>query len=561
MPPRLASAVATRSTVLHLEDILALHRALVYARARLPDLEAFLDEVLETLCRHLGADGGMIGVCDPVRRRLAHLKTVGTAPPALADENLLLPYAVRQLTDAAEQNAQVFAWAEAATRDSDPQVLAAAALTVRGDVVGVVCLFGAADAERRDWQQDGLAAAALEIGLAVSHLRLRRDVEERLRQRNERWSALYEIAVSLTAVMDSDQLLDELVRRTVRLLHARRGSLSLLEEATSEHVVRIAYSDGVAMESIIGLRLPPGQGLAARVTANRRPLFLPDYTFAGPPGFGALRTSVIAAPLYVQNMPAGVLAIGDDPDARQFTEDDIQTVELLAQTAGAILERIHGRGQEELLTIHRERARLARELHDGLAQNLASMLLKAELCCDLAADASGELQRRLDGLAEGLQQAVRETRAAIASLHEAPSDGERLMDALSLLAARFESQTGVPVALSWEGQAHRSFPAAAHMALLRVAQEALANVRKHACAQRVCAHLNATNPKMVELTVHDDGCGFDAGAIEVEGGLRFGLRGMRGRMQELGGSLRIETAPGCGATVTAMLPLNEPGRR
>jgi signal transduction histidine kinase len=337
--------------------------------------------------------------------------------------------------------------------------------------------------------------------------------------------------------------------------------LSVLDEATGEHMIRVAYSDGMTLSSMIGYRLPPGQGLAARVTASRRPLYLPEYTFFGPSGFDAVRTSVIAAPLFVQNMPAGVLAIGDDPEARQFTEDDIQTVELLAQAAGAILEKLHGRRQEQSLTIHRERARLARELHDGLAQNLASLLLRAELCHDMARPTAPEVARQIDGLAEGLQQAVRETRAAIASLHEAPSDGERLMDALNLLAARFESQTRVPVALSWQGDAHRSFPAAAHMALLRVAQESLANVRKHACARNVCVHLNATDVKTVELSVHDDGCGFDATEIAVEDSHRFGLRGMRGRMQELGGSLRIDTAPGCGVTVTAVLPLNGPGRR
>ena len=82
------------------------------------------------------------------------------------------------------------------------------------------------------------------------------------------------------------------------------------------------------------------------------------------------------------------------------------------------------------------------------------------------------------------------------------------MDALALLAARFESQTGIRVALSWEGDAQRPYPPAAHMALLRIAQEALANVRKHADAKTVCAHLNVAHGNFVELSVKDDGCGF-----------------------------------------------------
>jgi two-component system response regulator DegU len=251
-----------------------------------------------------------------------------------------------------------------------------------------------------------------------------------------------------------------------------------------------------------------------------------------------------------------MLAVGDDPENRRFTTDEMQTLVLLAQQAGALLERSRGHAQRELLTVHRERARLARELHDGLAQNLASLLLKAELCNDLARNAKPELAEQIELLAEGIQQSVRETRAAISSLYEAPSDSESLMDALSLLAARFESQTGVRVALSWEGEAHRVFPPATRMALLRVAQEALSNVRKHACAQRVCAHLNATSPKTVTLSVHDDGCGFDGRSEDaLEGAQRFGLRGMRERVEELGGSLRVDSTPGHGATVTALLPL------
>jgi signal transduction histidine kinase len=100
------------------------------------------------------------------------------------------------------------------------------------------------------------------------------------------------------------------------------------------------------------------------------------------------------------------------------------------------------------------------------------------------------------------------------------------------------------------------------MALLRVAQEALSNVRKHACAQRVCAHLNATSPKTVTLSVHDDGCGFDGRSEDaLEGAQRFGLRGMRERVEELGGSLRVDSTPGHGATVTALLPLAGAGRQ
>ncbi len=560
--PRSLASLSAGSTLIPLADILALHRALAQARAGAADLDSFLREVLGTLCEHLRADGAVVGLCDAQHQCLERAITTGRAPSVLSGDSLdaALPCVRSQKDDDAEATA--LAWAERVAASEQLVALAGCPLLFQGEVIGLICLFGRAVA-RRPWQQEGLRAAALEISLAVAHLRLRQEVEEQLRQRNERWAALYELAVSLTSATDSDVLLDELVRRAVRLLRARGGSLSILDEVTGETVISVAYVNGATSGDMLGYRLPAGQGLAADVIRSGRTLRMPDYQFVAQSGNPLhLRTSVVAVPLFVQNEAVGVLAVGDNPLARRFTEDDVQTLELLAQAAGAVLEKLHGRAQEQALTIHRERARLARELHDGLAQNLASLLLKAELCHDVAQTVAPQLAGQIDALAEGIQQAVRETRAAIASLHEAPSDGERLMDALSLLAARFESQTRVPVALSWEGQAHRSFPAATHMALLRVAQEALANVRKHACARNVCAHLNASDPKIVELTVHDDGCGFDAQQMDAtDDRQRFGLRGMRGRMEELGGSLTIDTARGCGTTVTAVVPLSGPGRQ
>ncbi|MCU0507756.1 MAG: GAF domain-containing sensor histidine kinase [Anaerolineae bacterium] len=557
-----AVTAAPESDLIPLQDILALHRALISARARLPNADAFLAEVLDILRNHLKADGGLIGLCDLSRQSFASIVTSGVvpAPAALSDPKARLLRNGR--VGGFDAQGVALGWAEQVAAVSGLEALAAAALSLRDETLGLVCLFGCAGAERHDWQQEGLAAAALEIGLAVSHLRLRADVESRLRERNERWSALYEMAVSLTRDLDNIELLDEIVRRAIHLLHTRGGGLSLIDEVTGESSVWVAYDRGEPMPQMIGRRFAPGEGLLGRILRTGEPQLEPAYLF--PPADAQsppLRLSVMGAPLFAGASCIGMLAVGDDPESRRFSTDEMQTLVLLAQQAGALLERIRGHAQRELLTVHRERARLARELHDGLAQNLASLLLKAELCNDMARGANPELAEQIELLAEGIQQAVRETRAAISSLHEAPSDGESLMDALSLLAARFESQTGVPVALSWEGQAHREFPPATRVALLRVAQEALANVRKHACAQSVCAHLNASSPKTVELTVHDDGCGFDARSEALDGAQHFGLRGMRDRVEELGGSLRVDSTPGQGATVTAMLPLAATGRQ
>ena len=116
--------------------------------------------------------------------------------------------------------------------------------------------------------------------------------------------------------------------------------------------------------------------------------------------------------------------------------------------------------------------------------------------------------------------------------------------------------------LRTDGAADRAFPLAQQVALLGVAQEALTNVRKHASPTQVCVSLHTLRPNSIELIVEDDGCGFDPAALDegADDG-HFGIASMRARIEELGGSLRIASGVGCGAIVTAVLPLTAPGDR
>ena len=234
VPQTLTSTPASASAgseIIPLEDVLALHRALISAWARLPVLDEFLPDVLDTLRTHLKADGAMIALGDPARPRFAGLVTSGDVPAVTGDGGAFScpDDWIGGTTCAAVE------WATAIATGSGLQVLAAAPLVIGNDKLGLVCLFGRPDGETSPWQQDGLAAAALEIGLAISHLRLRREVEDRLRERNERWAALYEMGVSLTRVMDGDAMLEELVKRAIHLLRARAGSLTVTDESTGKH--------------------------------------------------------------------------------------------------------------------------------------------------------------------------------------------------------------------------------------------------------------------------------------------------------------------------------------
>jgi len=207
-----------------------------------------------------------------------------------------------------------------------------------------------------------------------------------------------------------------------------------------------------------------------------------------------------------------------------------------------------------------ERILLADELHDGLTQQLAFLHLQAEaaqlyLKSERPQDAQLTLAR-LSEVARGLQT---ETRELIGDLLAVSLPAEGFLDALGQVVARFETQTGLPVRLRVVGDATTLRDSSllttfATIQLVRIVQEALANVRKHAGnPSGVCIELKIGDDEL-RVTVEDDGIGFDPEA--VDGGGRFGLRVMRQRAARIGGQLALHSAPGQGTWIEVLVPFN-----
>jgi len=198
-----------------------------------------------------------------------------------------------------------------------------------------------------------------------------------------------------------------------------------------------------------------------------------------------------------------------------------------------------------------ERQRLARDLHDTLTQGFASVVLLLE-----AAQESLATGRPVDQhVAQALRSArdnLAESRRVVWALRPRPLAEQPLPQALEELTGRLAEETGLQAGTVVTGTA-RPLPAQVEEALLRIGQESLANVRKHAAASRVALTLSYLDDAAT-LDVHDDGVGFDQAAAEdVAGGL--GLHAMRERAAALGGSLVVESAPGEGTTIAVEIPV------
>lgn len=198
-----------------------------------------------------------------------------------------------------------------------------------------------------------------------------------------------------------------------------------------------------------------------------------------------------------------------------------------------------------------ERSRLARELHDTVAQGLSSiqMLLHAAERADATGPGIAHVRLARQTAADGLA----ETRRFIRELAP-PSLDRGLASALERLAVGWGSREGVEVVLDLDAEV--SMPMDAQTALLRIAQGALANVGQHARAHRVGIRLSPVD-EGVQLTVTDDGVGFDAVRAESAASATdsFGLRAMRERVDQLDGRIEVDSAPHAGTTLTVTLPV------
>lgn len=237
---------------------------------------------------------------------------------------------------------------------------------------------------------------------------------------------------------------------------------------------------------------------------------------------------------------------------RESREANARLAAALAENA-ALQERLVEQAHET--GVLDERARMAREIHDILAQGLTGIVTQLQ-AAEQAADDPAAWRRHHAAATALARESLTEARRSVDELRPEPLESGRLADAVSEVAAKWSARHGLPVQVAVTGET-RTMPPQAEVALLRVAQEALANVFKHAStATRVGLTLSYTDRQVV-LDVRDDGPGFDPDVRAGHDG-GFGLVAMRQRIEALSGALRIESEVGGGTGISACLPADTP---
>ncbi|MCA9951734.1 MAG: GAF domain-containing sensor histidine kinase [Anaerolineales bacterium] len=255
-------------------------------------------------------------------------------------------------------------------------------------------------------------------------------------------------------------------------------------------------------------------------------------------------------PLYAHGKKLGVLNVAST-DWRGLAPEDLRLLYTIGDTLSIAIERGRLFDQSVRLGAVEERIRLAREIHDTLAQRLTAVSLQLE-----SADVLLELGANLDKAHTAVQKALRltrmnleEIRRSVLDLRAATLAGRTLPQALADLAAALPDGMAVQFEII-DGE--RPLSPRIEAGVYRIAQEMLNNVAQHAQAEQVQMQLTLS-PQNLTLLVADDGIGFDAEKLPPD---RFGLVGMNERVRLLNGRLNLSTSPGNGTQIVANIPLN-----
>jgi signal transduction histidine kinase len=273
---------------------------------------------------------------------------------------------------------------------------------------------------------------------------------------------------------------------------------------------------------------------------------------------GSLHTLAVV-PLDLDEHPIGAFWIAS-VDPQPYSETDLIWLECLADQVVIAIKHGLMTAQLQSLSISEERGRIAREMHDGLAQVLGFMNLQVQTLESLLAQGkTDKLHAKLDQMRQAVQTAHADVRENILSLRTTLASDKGMIPAMTEYIEEFGIQTKIDVAFQTQVEGDLALSSIAEVQLVCILQEALSNVRKHSGAAHVGVELKREGEdenEAVVLVIKDDGVGFTAAGSRRS----FGLQTMRERATSVNGELEIFSLPGCGTRVECHLPCLQPGK-
>ena len=365
------------------------------------------------------------------------------------------------------------------------------------------------------------------------------------------YAAVNDAILAITGELSLEPVLEKIVYAARELVHARYAALGVPDEMGGFDRFITSGMTSQQWEAIGPL--PRTHGLLGAMLLDPAPFRTPDIEvdsrFQGWPDHHPRMRSFMGIPIVARGEIVGAFYLTDKLHADHFSESDQQLIEMLAAHAAIAMENANLYERSRELSVIEERNRLARDLHDSVAQILFGIDLTAEAAASLVDRDPGEAKERIHELQRLGRDATRTLRTLIFELRPADEGGGGLAADLEMYVDGLRRVYPVAIDVRVEGE-HRLKPSVERQ-IFGIAQEALNNALKHSGATQVDVKLDFCDEN-IALAVSDNGSGFDPllryDPLSARS-KRLGLTSMQERADELGGRLRIESAPGAGTTV------------
>jgi signal transduction histidine kinase len=408
-----------------------------------------------------------------------------------------------------------------------------------------------------------LVVLALLVGLTAAFsfavFGLVERLERRILERNAMLAALVAIGREAGASLDLDELLNNSLAAILEITSAEAAEVWLTE---GEGELVLAHHRGLAPEAFRETtRLRFGEGLPGLAAEQGEPIVVHDLP--GEERFvrtGVRRVgfeSFCALPLRHRGETYGVLCVAARDREAMQDEAERGLLEGIAERLAAAIEnsRLHERVLDA--AVLQERERIARELHDGLAQVLGYINTQTLAVRKLLASGrSDEAGVQLEAMEKAAKQVYADVREGIFNLRTPVGGSDGLAEAVRAHLRNFREMPGAPAALEVvEEGAVPALPPSTEIQLMWIVQEALHNVRNHAEADSATVRFSAANGDGLVVSIEDDGRGFRPEQRTRTGWPHFGLQTMRERAEAIGGRLEIDSESNRGTTVRVRVPL------
>ncbi len=378
----------------------------------------------------------------------------------------------------------------------------------------------------------------------------------RLAQKTTSLEVLYDVAAGINHSENLDELLLEYMGVFKRMVNARSATVHLVLEGDMVRQVGCIDQDGRLYNEQemlpiklcqCGIALSPGDILCsqdAKVCSrrNNRRMFGPD------------EVERVSVPMWFHGDVLGFYHLYvDKPGIYDGPEDVLDILNTIGSHLGMAVAKQRSDTEARRLSIVEERTSLAHELHDSLAQTLASLRFQVRMLEETLQDgqASESMMLEAQRIHNGLDEAHDELRELINSFR-APLDQRGLVQALEKLVERFQQETDIPAFFQPDCMKVDLDPSQ-EMQALRIVQESLANIRKHAKAHTVRVLLRCRAPGSYLILVEDDGVGFEGVSPKGNPGEHIGLSIMEERARRIGGEFSIESEPGEGTRIELII--------